>query len=442
MVFMTQSSVPLSHGTGEDGASGARTLATCGGGYPEEFRVQLEEAITGCRSTGRQSALMLLCIDNLAMIMSGYGSIVSEDVCLALMQTVTRALTPDDLVARLHKDQFGIILADAPRDHLPAMTVRLREAIQQFCYQSAYGSLHVLPVIACVELGGERLQADEALDRAFIALRNHQSIVHDNFEENPQDAANSRQEMGLANYLGRAIREQRLRLAYQPIIESKTGRVAHYEALLRIVGHDGKISSAGTLIPIAERMGLINVIDELVLNMVIEELARAPKLELAFNVSNLTTNNRHWLDLLKQKLKDHPGVAERLTVEITETAVHRDLKKTAYFVAAVQSLGAQVALDDFGSGYTSFRQLKSLSVDMVKIDGVFVRDLVDNNDNRLFVKTMLDFTNGFGLKAVAEFVETGEIAKMLMELGVEYMQGYYFGKPENHRSWLNEDPVP
>ena len=128
----------------------------------------------------------------------------------------------------------------------------------------------------------------------------------------------------------------------------------------------------------------------------------------------------------------------RLIFEITETAVHGDLKHSARFCAEVQALGCMVALDDFGSGYTSFRQLKTLSIDFVKIDGAFIRDLTDNADSRLFVKTMLDFIRGFGLKSVAEFVENGEIAKMLMELGVDYLQGYYFGKPENHRSWLSE----
>ncbi len=107
-------------------------------------------------------------------------------------------------------------------------------------------------------------------------------------------------------------------------------------------------------------------------------------------------------------------------------------------MASLQAQGCQVALDDFGSGYTSFRQLKALSVDMVKIDGAFVKDLVDNADNRFFVKTLLDFTRGFGLKSVAECVENGEIAKMLMELGVDYLQGYYFGKPMNYRKWLKE----
>jgi len=118
--------------------------------------------------------------------------------------------------------------------------------------------------------------------------------------------------------------------------------------------------------------------------------------------------------------------------------VHGDLKHSARFCAEVQAMGCMIALDDFGSGYTSFRQLQALPIDYVKIDGVFIRDLTDNADSRLFVKTMLDFIRGFGLKSVAEYVENGEIAKMLMELGVDYLQGYYLGKPSNTRPWSKE----
>lgn len=242
--------------------------------------------------------------------------------------------------------------------------------------------------------------------------------------------------MGLANYLRKAIENNRIKMAFQPVIESKTGRIAHYEALLRLIGEDGKISSAGALIPIAERMGLIDMIDHVVLDLVVAELKQAPNLTLAFNVSNLTTDNSQWLEHLTRLLKEDESIGPRLIAEITETAAQRDLRRTAYFVATLQEMGMHVSLDDFGSGYTSFRQLKALSVDSVKIDGAFIKDLVDNADNRFFVKTLLDFTNGFGLKAVAEFVENGETAKMLMDLGVHYMQGYYFGKPENHRGWL------
>src|SRR5262249_40515451 len=159
------------------------------------------------------------------------------------------------------------------------------------------------------------------------------------------------------------------------------------------------------LIPIAERMGLIDLIDTMVMEMVVGELRYDPKVVLAFNVSNMTTENPIWLESLSQFVKETPEIAPRLIVEITETAIHRDLRRTAFFVASLQSLGCQVALDDFGSGYTSFRQLKALSVDMVKIDGVFVKDLAQSADNRFFVKTLLDFAQGFGLQTVAEFVE-------------------------------------
>lgn len=439
MLIMSQPSFPKPSSHTMEATSGAKIIGQKTAGYPEDFCQLVQDAIRHSQTAESKKILLVIGIENLDMIMSGYGHAVAEDVCQSLISQLMEHFSPSDIIARLQKDQIGVILSSLPMEKVSDLSNRLSEAIIQFGYRSEYGSLHILPVIFSIELGAEEQQAEDALDQAFIALRNSHGIIVHTQGDNQLEAANSRQEMGLANYLNRAIQEHRLRLAYQPIIESKTGRVAHYEALLRIVSHDGKISSAGALIPVAERMGLINIIDEQVLDMVVEELARAPELVLAFNVSNLTTSNRQWLGQLKQRLNDHPGVAERLIVEITETAVHRDLKKTAYFVAAVQSLGAQVALDDFGSGYTSFRQLKSLSVDMVKIDGVFVRDLVDNNDNRLFVKTMLDFTHGFGLKAVAEFVETGEIAKMLMELGVEYMQGYYFGKPENHRGWLKEE---
>jgi len=139
-----------------------------------------------------------------------------------------------------------------------------------------------------------------------------------------------------------------------------------------------------------------------------------------------------------ETLRNNPNIAKRLIVEITETAAQHDLRSTAYFVSALQAQGCRIALDDFGSGYTSFRQLKALDVDMVKIDGAFIKDITENPDNRFFVKTLLDFTQGFGLQSVAEYVEKGETAKTLMDMGIDFMQGYYFGKPENYRSWVKE----
>lgn len=407
--------------------------------YPAEFVTLLERSIQGVIGEHTSGALILVSVSNLAMIINAYGHDTSEIVMHDLIRLVGVMLSPDDSVQRLQRDQLGIILTNSYPEDAAKICERIHNTIQNFGRDNvATAALHIIGTIGCVSFPLDTTSAHDALDKAYVAVNSLQSTPLRTYDMTRAEADQCRQQMGLANYLFKAFKEKRLRLAYQPVIESKTGKTAHYEALLRLVNQTGTISSAGALIPIAERMGLIDIIDTMVMEMVIEELRNAPNVTLAFNVSNLTTENPAWLDRLGELLKETPDIAPRLIVEITETAVHRDLRRAAFFVASIQAMGCMVALDDFGSGYTSFRQLKALSVDMVKIDGVFIKDLAISADNHFFVKTLLDFAQGFGLQTVAEFVENGEITKILMEMGVDFMQGYYFGKPAINRTWLNE----
>lgn len=404
-----------------------------------EFVELLEKSIQTIINEHATGSLMLVTISNLAMIINAYGHDTSEIVIHDLMKAIQSLLSPGDTVQRLQRDQIGIILCNSAPDQTVIMARRINATIQNFGRDSlSMVALYIIGTIGSVVLPAEASSAHDALDKAYIAVNGMQTVAHRTFDMTRAEADQCRQQMGLANYLFKAYKEKRLRLAYQPIIESKTGKISHYEALLRLVNASGKISSAGPLIPVAEKMGLIDDIDTMVMEMVIDELRHAPDIVLAFNVSNMTTENPIWLEHMGRLLRETPEIAPRLIVEITETAVLRDLRNTAFFVASIQSMGCQVALDDFGSGYTSFRQLKALSVDMVKIDGVFIKDLAHSADNQFFVKTLLDFAQGFGLQTIAEFVETGEATKILMEMGVDFMQGYYFGKPANHRTWLNE----
>lgn len=407
--------------------------------YPREFVEALERTIQNVISEHSSGSLLIVSITNLAMIINAYGHDTSEIVMHDLMRKIEGILTGGGGVQRLQRDQIGIIVENAYPEDTGTLANRIHSIIQNFGRDNfSTVSLYIIGAIGSVNFPLESAAAQDALDKAFVAVNSQQGAPHRTYDMTRPEADQCRQQMGLANYLFKAYKEKRLRLAYQPIIESKTGKAAHYEALLRLVNQSGKISSAGPLIPVAEKMGLIDIIDTMVMEMVIQELRTCPNVSLAFNVSNMTTEDSVWLDHLGRLLKETPEIAPRLIVEITETAALRDLRRTAFFVASLQSMGCQVALDDFGSGYTSFRQLKALSVDMVKIDGVFIKDLAQSADNQFFVKTLLDFAQGFGLQTVAEFVENGEITKILMEMGVDYMQGYYFGKPVNHRGWLNE----
>lgn len=409
------------------------SLGACG--YPKHFIEALARLDANAREQQEQAALVLVSIDNLAMIMSGYSMAVAEAVMGELFHLVRDRAGVKAIVTRVQRDQFGILMPSTNDSAAERWCHDIEDAIRSYSYTSRYGELHCLSSTSYQILPDTVSEPAEILGRALVILTesNGGDFVNDDVS-----GAEHREEMGLANYLGQAVKEGRIRLAYQPIIDSKTGKVVHYEALLRLCAEDGAITSAGALIPIAERMGFIPMIDCIVLEKVVHELRYDADVHIAINVSNLTIQDSRWLTLLTELMNKTPEIAPRLTVEITETAVHGDLKHSARFCAEVQGLGCMIALDDFGSGYTSFRQLKTLSIDFVKIDGAFIRDLTDNADSRLFVKILLDFTKGFGLKSVAEFVETGEVAKMLMDLGVDYLQGYYFGKPSNTRPWIKE----
>jgi EAL domain-containing protein (putative c-di-GMP-specific phosphodiesterase class I) len=207
--------------------------------------------------------------------------------------------------------------------------------------------------------------------------------------------------------------------------------------LLRLIKEDGRIISAGPFIPVVENMGFINMVDEIVLEMVFNELKTSKDIVFTFNLSSIGIQNKSWLKKLQQLIAN-TNLSSRLIVEITETAAHKDLAKAAYFITTLQEMGCLVALDDFGSGHTSFRQLKVLPIDIIKIDGSFVRDIDTNKENQLFVKTLVSMSKVFGLKSVAEFVENGNIAKILLEYEVDYMQGNYFCPAVNYRSWESD----
>jgi EAL domain-containing protein (putative c-di-GMP-specific phosphodiesterase class I) len=233
-----------------------------------------------------------------------------------------------------------------------------------------------------------------------------------------------------------AVREDRLLFAFQPVVCAATGEIDYFECLLRMRREDGEIVSGGEFITTIEYLGLIGLVDRFVLDRTARELDTHPDVRLGFNVSGLTAGDRPWLRSLMSVLQNRPDLARRLVVEITETAALYDIEETARFVDSLRHAGCRVALDDFGAGHTSLRHLQTLSVDIVKIDGSFVRNLSDSLENRIFLRHLLGLTRGFGLSSVAECVESAEAAELLRAEGVGYLQGYHIGPPTIERAWL------
>jgi EAL domain-containing protein (putative c-di-GMP-specific phosphodiesterase class I) len=173
-----------------------------------------------------------------------------------------------------------------------------------------------------------------------------------------------------------------------------------------------------------------------VLELVAAELAAAPQLTASVNVSPASTIDPDWWAGLGGLLRAHSGVAERLIIEITETAAIQDLDDTRGFVARVKDLGCRIAIDDFGAGHTSFRNLRKLGVDMVKIDGAFVQNIMKSSDDRAFVHTMIDLSRRLGLKTVVEWVQDEAAAQLLAGFGCDYLQGALIGLATPQRPWL------
>ena len=227
---------------------------------------------------------------------------------------------------------------------------------------------------------------------------------------------------------------QSLSFAYQPIIERATGDIPYYECLLRIHNRHSEIVSVGPFIQLAEGVGLNNVVDHIVLKMAANELYAAHNISLSVNISNRGVLDQHLLYLAKDLLSDR-SVAERLIIEITETSLNMDFDHTKRFTDSLRNMGCRIALDDFGTGFTSFKQLQNLSIDIIKIDGSFIRGIAHNQRNQHLVLALMTIAEQIGAKTVAEFVETGEIAKFLLDAKIDYMQGNFFSPALNYRSW-------
>jgi EAL domain-containing protein (putative c-di-GMP-specific phosphodiesterase class I) len=226
-----------------------------------------------------------------------------------------------------------------------------------------------------------------------------------------------------------ALNDGRLAFDLQPIVDGVGGEARIYECLARMSDGSGSVIPAGDFIPAAEQVGVVRELDLWSVQVALNLLEKYPAVDLSVNVSGLTATDPVVLERMMPLLASRHDLAGRLIVEITETVAMRDLAQTERFISTLRAFGCRIAIDDFGSGYTSFHGLRALDVDIVKIDGSFVRNLDRDPDNRLFVDALVRLAHGIGAEIVAECVENKADAAILRRYGVEYLQGHLFGRP-------------
>ncbi len=403
------------------------------------LRTELAQAITRAKSENRSCAFLVASVDRLAMINDGYGFDAGEEVIVAVGERMARSLRASDVIGRTAGNKFGVVLTNCSEREIPIVAERLRAAVRSNVIDTRAGQISATSSVGAVLLPSGAATSQEAMLRAEEALDRARSAGRDGFhvyEKSPQREMARLRLMGIADEVISALKSDRLMLAYQPIICAGTRKVSHYEGLLRMRRPDGGIDAAGAFVPAAEQLGIVRLIDRRALEMTIAKLHEQPNIRLSVNVSGTAANDPAWLKSFIEHVRAHRPVADRLVVELTETAALHHFEQNAQFISQLRDLGCQLAIDDFGAGYTSFRNLQMLRVDMVKIDGSYVKGLASSPENQIFVRTLVELAKSFDLDTVAEWVSSEEEAEILQKMGVDYLQGFHFGEPKLEPDWV------
>jgi len=402
------------------------------------LREALNRAVSSSLRSGRPGAYLAIGIDKLGTVNDAFGYQIADEVIIEIGRRLDRQFRGGDVMGRVEGDRFGLVLSSCPPENVATVAEKILALIGQAQITTSAGALYATVSIGGVCFPEQGMDGFDVMTRAETALAEAKRAGRDCFVAYRAAKAQQRQqraEIALGERVQRALREDRLVFAYQPVVNSESGAVAYHECLLRMIAEDGSIVSAAAFVPVIEQLGFIRLLDRYVLERAVSEASQHPECALAFNISGLTATDHAWLRFLVSLLRDRPEVARQLVVEITETAALHDIQESARFVGTLRELGCRVALDDFGAGFTSFRYMQALDVDIVKIDGSFVRNLAESHDNQVFVRHLVGLADAFGLITVAECVESARDAAILRQEGVRFLQGYYFGRPTLEQPW-------
>jgi diguanylate cyclase (GGDEF)-like protein len=432
----------VAHGVIRIDRAGSRTGLQEGdrGGYLDcgtyqdrsRFLGQIKHDVAETARAKRSMTLVVAAIKDLARLNEEFGSDEVDRIIAEVTSRIRSVMRRRDKLVRYSGNRFALALLSCPSEQADTAIARLASLIQGEPIATAKGPA---PVRLCI---GAAAAPQHATDAAGLLRRAEEAMaVAKRGDRGPfvlYDASLSRD----TERRGRgapsidvidALNTRRIVCARQPIVDARTRAVAFSEALLRIRTPEGRVVSAGDVVPAIERAGLVSLIDGRMLEMTADYLQAHPEERMSINVSPLTIEASDWLGTLAAHIGARPGIASRLIIEVTETAAVRDPHATRARLDAMKALGVAIALDDFGAGHTSFKHLRSFPVDILKIDGAFVQNLARSSDDRFFVRTLVDLAHHLNITTVAEWVEDEDTARTLAEWGIDFLQGDHCGAP-------------
>ncbi|MEW6416124.1 MAG: EAL domain-containing protein [Pseudomonadota bacterium] len=399
------------------------------------FQDHLERTISASARSGGRFALLYFDLDEFKSINDSFGHRAGDTVLVRAAGEIASLVRGGEMFARLGGDEFAILVAVQRGDEPAQLAERVVHAISAipFRFRGSNIRLTASVGIALFPEHGDNAEdlvahADTAMYQAKDSGKNTWAV----YDASRNIAEAMLERMTWSTRIAQALEHDGLELHFQGIYHTRDRSLSHLEALVRMRDprEPERLIMPGQFIPVAEKNGQILEIDRWVIRQCIAALAKHPELAaLAVNVSGRSFDEPTLPHYIQEQLQAHGVAPKRLIIELTETAAVSEMQDAQRFIEALQQTGCLICLDDFGSGFSTFAYLKYLGVQILKIDGMFIRDLPNNRDNQAFVKAMIDVARGLGKVTVAEFVEDAATLEMLASFGVDMAQGYHLDRP-------------
>ncbi len=407
-----------------------------------EFEKRLVDLLDETRANKHHSVLLYIDLDQFKVINDTCGHVAGDELLKQISALFQQHLPDNAIFARLGGDEFGILLPGFSQLQGSKLAEQLLEALRSFHFHWEASDFEVLVSIGLAGISSTSESAAVILSAAdvacYVAKDTGRNRVHI-YREEDIEQARRHSEMQWVSRVTQALEEDRFELYCQRITPlSVLDNTRHHELLIRMHDRDGNTIPPGAFIPAAERYNLMPTLDRWVIRtafamysesgMDLESLSENGSL-CSINLSGTSLSDTQMLSFIKEQIAHHRIPPSMLCFEITETAAIANLTRATEFIRELRTLGCRFALDDFGSGLSSFAYLKSLPVDFLKIDGYFVKDMVNDPIDHAMVEAINDIGHVMGMKTIAEFVENEAILTALHSMQVDYAQGYGIGHP-------------